>query len=442
MNALTSRSRVGLDGWIDLHPLRVLGLILLLALILNAAKLWIIPPTLDTGDAQQWWDLALDVSHGLGYVRCFPSYFPFCGPANQVTAAREPAPVLLIAMVASLTRQSIYAVGLAQLVINLLILLGIFCLTRELADARVALLAAFLWVFYVPAIEAVAEIGGDLLATLGVTWGLYFFMRGRRTKHARDWLAAGVCVGFGALSRSAVLIVAPALMLGWVLRQHPTSHPIQSQIARLRAPVLFAIAVGITLLPWGARDYAVFGRPVIGTTLVGYNLFRYNYSLPTENYLHYVGPSEAKLAIQALLARRTDLRGTENEAQMDAVYRDEAVRIIAANPLRYTLLSGYRFLMLWFDWKVDEAYGLVTNATDYFVMAEQLLLLVMVVVGLRKWQSTWPLLVSIVTLVLCYMMVVGRLRYALPVMPLTVSLGALGVAQVGQGLRLTLNDKP
>jgi hypothetical protein len=350
--------------------------------------------------------------------------------------------VLLIAMVASLTHQSVYAVVLAQLAINLLILLGIFCLAREWADARVALLAALLWAFYMPAIEAVAEIGGDLLGTLGVTWGLYFFMRGRRTEHARDWLAAGVCVGFGALSRSAVLIVAPALMLGWILQQHPILHPMRSQIARLRNPVLFAIAIGITLLPWEARNYAAFGRPVVGTTLVGYNLFRHNYMLPTENYLRFVGPSEAKLAIQALLARRTDLQGTENEVQMNAVYQDEAVRIIAANPLHYALLSGYRFLMLWFDWQVDEAYGLVANATDYFIMAEQLLLLVMVAVGLRKWQSTWPLLVSIVALVLSYMMVAGRLRYALPVMPLTVSLGALGVAQVGQGLRPTLYDKP
>jgi len=127
---------------------------------------------------------------------------------------------------------------------------------------------------------------------------------------------------------------------------------------------------------------------------------------------------------------------------MNAVYQDEAVRIIAANPLHYALLSGYRFLMLWFDWNVDEAYGLGTNATDYFIMAEQLLLLAMVGVGLRKWQSTWPLLVSIAALVLSHMMVIGRLRYALPVMPLTVSLGALGVAQVGQGLRLIFYDKP
>jgi len=75
------------------------------------------------------------------------------------------------------------------------------------------------------------------------------------------------------------------------------------------------VAIGITLLPWEARNYAAFGRPVVGTTLVGYNLFRHNYMLPTEDYLRFVGPSEAKLAIKALLARRTDLQGTDNEAQ-------------------------------------------------------------------------------------------------------------------------------
>jgi len=91
-----------------------------------------------------------------------------------------------------------------------------------------------------PAIEAVAEMGGDLLATLGVTWGLYFFVRGRRSEQARDWLAAGVCLGLGALSRSAVLIMAPALIVGWILWQYRILRPMRSQITRFRAPVLFA----------------------------------------------------------------------------------------------------------------------------------------------------------------------------------------------------------
>jgi hypothetical protein len=387
-------------------------------------------------NAQEWWEPALNVSHGLGYIGCIPDYFPFCGPANQMTAAREPAPVLLIAMVASLTHESAYAVVIIQLVINLMILLGIFCLMRELADTRVALLAALIWAFYLEAIRAVPEIGGDLLATLGVTWGFFFFVRGRRTEYARDWLAAGVCIGFGALSRSAVLIIASALMLGLILWQHPILHPMRLRVAKLRAPVLFTIAVGITLSLWVARNYTVFGRPVIGTTLVDYNLYRHNYMLPTKDYLRFVGPSEAKLAIQALLARRTDLQGTENEVQMDAVYRDEAMRIIAANPLKYALLSGYRFLMLWFDWGVNEVYAGKNTAVAYIVMAQQLFLMVMAVVGLRgKWHSTWPLLVSIVAFTIGHMVLMGRVRLILPVMPLTVSLAALGVAQVGQRLR-------
>jgi len=434
--AVTLRVLAGLDARIDLHPLQVLGLILLLALILNVAALWIYPPSLDLGDAQQWWEIALNVSHGQGYVGCISGYFPLCGPANHVTAAREPAPVLLFALVASLTHQSVLAASLAQLVINLAILLGVFCLMREIADTRVALLAALMWAFCLVAIEAVVEIGGDLLATLGATWGLFFFVRGRRTDQARDWLASGVCIGLGVLSRSAVLLIAAALVLGWILWQHPPLHPMRSLVARLRAPVLFVIAVGLTLLPWEARNYAAFGRPVLVTTLTGYNLFRYNYILPTDNYLRFVGPSEAGIAIKALVARRTDLRGTENEAQMDAIFRDEAVRIIAANWLHYAVLSAYRFFMLWFDWKVAVSYGLATNARNYLVMAQQFLLLIVAGVGLRgKWRSTWPLLVSIIALTLGHMAVVGKVRYVLPVMPLIVSLGALGIPQVGQILR-------
>jgi hypothetical protein len=437
LKTVTSRVLVDLSGWIDLHPLRTLGLILLLALSFNAARLWTWPPTLQTGDAAQWWEIASHVGQGLGFVGCdtLKSYFPFCGPANQVTAAREPAPVLLIALVAGLTHQSTNAVGIVQLVLNLMILLGVFCLTRDLADTRVALVAALILAFYLPAIQIVPEIGGDLLGTLGVTWGLFFFVRGRRTESARDWLAAGACIGLGVLSRSAISIIAASLALGLIVWPRSALHPGRFRADRLRAPVLFVATVGVILLPWLVRNYKVFGRPVVGSTLVGYNLFRHNYMLPTEHYLHFVGPDEGGLAIQALLARRTDLRGTENEAQMGAVYQDEAVRIIAANPLRYALLSGYRFVVLWFDWGVNAAYGQDVAAFDYIEMAQQLLLLIAGVVGLRnKWRFAWPLLVSIIAFTLGHMALMGRLREIIPVMPLTVSLAALGVAQVGQRL--------
>ncbi len=427
--------------WTDLHPLRALALILILAATLNAAKLQINPPNLDMGDAAQWWQLALSVAHGDGYVMCYPTYFPFCGPANQNTSARDPAPVLLYAWLSRLTNESLMAIGVVQLTFNLVILSGIFCLTRELTTGRAALLAALLWSLYLPAIRAVPEISGDLLATMCVTWGVFFFVRARRTLKMRHWLAAGVCVALGALSRSALLIVAPVLVADLIFWPPQSAREERRlTIRNLRAPGLFTLVVCLVLLPWLARNYVVFGRLVLTSTLADYDLYRQNFMLSTDDYFHFASAAEAEQAIHVLILSRPDLHGTENEAQMDDLYRYEALRIILANPLRYALLSGARFFMLWFDWTVNAAYGLRETGSDYVMIVQQALLLVAAAFGLRgRWPRARPLAMIVVAITLIHMAVISRMRYIIPVMPFTVTLGAIGCERVWLNLRMIFN---
>jgi hypothetical protein len=194
---------------------------------------------------------------------------------------------------------------------------------------------------------------------------------------------------------------------------------------------LVAALIASILTPWLIRTDLTFGRPLIGSSLVGYNIYRHNYALGTNDYLHNVGNDEGWAAIQALIARRTDLRGNENEAQMDVVYRQEGLKIIAANPVHYVLLSGYRFFMLWFDWRVSEAFGYQMGFTEYAMMAAQAILILLALVGLRKnLRLTWPLWASLIMVTLAYMAVDSRMLYTGPVMPLAMSLSALGAIRL------------
>lgn len=104
-----TRSAAWLGRCVDMHPLYALSLILLLASILGAFRLWRGLPTAGGGRENLWWQVALSVARGHGYMGCGVAYFPFCGPSNQVTAAREPVPVLLFASVAVLTHESLFA---------------------------------------------------------------------------------------------------------------------------------------------------------------------------------------------------------------------------------------------------------------------------------------------------------------------------------------------
>ncbi len=420
--------------WVDTCPLRILAFILVVAFFLAAPHFWVSPISLHAGETGNWWPIIDNVEDGRGYRGCFTSYFPFCGPANDVTAAREPAPVLLFAGVARLTRDSFRAAALIQILLNLAVTVGVFFLARELAKStRVALLAALLWALYLPPNRTeIAQVTGNLLATACVTGGVFLFLRARRTGRAHDWLIAGTCLGIGALSRSALSVIPLVLALGSLVAILRTAHISAAERLRsLGVVALFVLAFGIVLCPWLVRNYVAFGRLVLGSTLTGYDLYRENSLLPTENYLHFVAGSGADAAVASLLARHTDLTGLETEAQMDTVYRDEALRIIETYPLRYMMLSLARLPMLWFDWTVPEAYGYPRYLSDYVLWCQQVLLLLTAVVGIGslRWRA-WSLAISVVAVTLLYMAVIGRLYLLIPVMPLVVTLGAIGCAHL------------
>jgi hypothetical protein len=391
------------------------------------------------GETDKWWSIALSLAHGHGYSYCDQVYFPFCGPSNQVSASREPAPVLLFAALAAVTHDSLSAAISLELLINLAIVPAIFLLTRQVADVRSALIAALLWALYLaPAKFFLPDATGDLLATLSVAWAMFFFVRAQHRGRAWDWITAGACLGVGALSRSAVSVLAPTLMVGllfWPLGPSAT-RPLRR---RLRPVAFFGLAFALTLAPWLARNYAVFGHPVLGTTLAEYNLYRENFPLRTDDYLRFVSGDEGEAAVMKLLEHRTDLCGCENEAEMAAVYREEALRIIAEHPLRYLKLSAYRFVMLWFNWGVNAAYGNPDGWSDYALMFQHGFFLTTAVLGFaRVWPRGWPLALSVIAMSLAYMAVIGRIRLIVPVMPLTIALSAIACAKLAQSIERRL----
>ena len=428
-------------SFVDAYPLLVLGLIIVLAviisLVLNRNSL---PPAQDAGENDTWWAIALNLVHGEGYSLCIERYFPFCGPSNKATATREPLPVLLFAGLAWLAAESLWGAVSAEFIIYLSILVVTFLLTREWASPRAGLLAAFLWGLYIPAHQLITQVSGDLLAALLVSMGSLYSMRAGVSRHARDWLVAGTCLGLAVVTRSGTLVVAAVMIAGALLeswRRRLAFRELVTPVVILSSLVILFIA------PWLIRNHLVLGRPVLGSSLIGYNLYRHNYMIDTESYFRHVGGKEGLAATQVLISRRTDLTGAENEAQMDLIYREEAVELIQAHPLRYVLLSAYRFLPLWFNWGYPEAYGNEPSRTDYAIMMFQAILLILAPLSLyRMLWRTWTLWGSILAVSLIYMAVDARLLYLIPVMPLVVSLSAGGAMRLlGKVIPQSFDDK-
>jgi hypothetical protein len=407
----------------------VLGLIMILALAVSFARNRNdLPPVPDAGENDTWWAIALNLAQGDGYSLCLERYFPFCGSSNQATATREPLPVLLCAGLALLSGGSLWVAVLVEFVIYLSILIITYLLTLAWSNPRAALLGAFLWSLYLPAQHLISQVSGDLLATLLVSMGILYVMRARKSWHPRDWWVAGICLGMAAITRSGMLVVAAVIIGGLVVEAGWNRLSLQKIV---RPAVMVSSLLILFMAPWLLRNQLVLGRPVFGSSLIGYNLYRHNYMIDTNDYFRHVGGQEGLAATETLISRRTDLLGVENEAQMDLVYREEAMKLIRAHPLRYILLSGYRFLPLWFNWGFPEAYGRQPSRTDYAIMIWQGILLILAIFGLyRTISRTWPLWGTILAVSLIYMAVDARLLYLIPVMPLVISLSASGAMQM------------
>jgi 4-amino-4-deoxy-L-arabinose transferase-like glycosyltransferase len=409
---------------IDRYPFRAVGAFVVLGILLSVVVIATHPPSVTSGETDSWWQISLNLIHGHGYSLCLARYFPFCGPSNQVTATREPVPVLLFAAAAWLGQDSLLVAEIIEAIIYLAIIVTVYFLTREWADTRSAVIASFLWTIYLPALELIPQVSGDLFAALCITLGILFTLRARKTAKTRDWLIAGICLGLAVMSRSATLVMASIVIVGQTVESWHRRLGLREII---RPAILIFGLVILMMAPWLIRNRLSLGSPILGSSLTGYNLYRHNYMLGSFHYLHYVGPAEGLRAIKDLTSRHPGLRGDENEAEMDLVYRSEALRIIQTHLAPYVWLSAYRFFPLWFDWKIAEAYGRSTNRYGSLIITLQALLLALALLGSHKnVGQTWPLWGSIFGISLAYMAVDARLLYVMPVMPLVISLSGLG----------------
>ncbi len=421
--------------WLDRSPTLAIVLLVLMLVALDGYHLWHSRDVAATFRGMSW-DIAESLWKGDGYSFIAPSYFPFSGPTNKVSAAREPVPVLLFAALGTLTGGSHIALGVFHIGVSVLVMLGTFVLARELAGSLVALLSALLWAVYLPAMREVPGKEVDLIAAVFMVWGLVFFVRALRRGDARCWISSGLSLGLAALSRSALAAVILALA-GFLSFFPPFSHGRKTGWLRVRPIVLFVVAAALVQLPWMVRNFSVFGRPVIGTTLFGYNFYRQNHLLEEHKYIPFVAGPGTERALWQVISSRPDLKGTENEAEFDLVLREESLRIIRAHPAEYVLLSGYRFLPLWFNWGVPQAYGMSPNITDYFMMIQQgVVLLLALVVGWRALRDeAWPLLVSVGAFTLIHMAVAARMLYTIDVVPILLPLASFGVVNAGTRYR-------
>jgi 4-amino-4-deoxy-L-arabinose transferase-like glycosyltransferase len=404
--------------------LLVISVLSFFVILLYVIVITIHPLDLTAGSKDVTWiSIIRSVENGKDFRACDESYFPNCAITNQISAMREPLPILVYAVLSKLTGDSFYTLQFVQLMFSLLTLWGIFLLGNELGNRLLGLAAALIWTFYLPVVRVEIHVNGDLLAGACITFGLLLFLRCSKYGQFSDWMGLGLMFGLAALSRSASLIITLCLLGGCGLLWLAKSKLV---LVRFKDLVAAVLVLCFTVSPWVIRNMIVFGEPIIGTTLVGYNLFRHNAIVVGEVFPHYVGPEEAVRELGFLIERHPELNTPINEAQVDRIYRREAIKMILAYPEEYIELVLYRFVPLWFNIGVLEQYGKGMTFLDYLVVVQQAVILMAFLFSLLKggWRPRYIAL-SLGLFIFSHMLVAGQLRYLVPIMPAVISISTM-----------------
>jgi 4-amino-4-deoxy-L-arabinose transferase-like glycosyltransferase len=411
--------------WLENNARSVLALALTLALALGVWRINAHPTTLTVGQTDNFWTIANHVLDGDGYTLCYPLYFPFCPDgAHTPTAMREPVPVLLFAASAAVSGRSLVFTLHVQLLLFLGTVLLVQHFTRRFLTTGAAGIAAVAWAAYLPASGLLDQLSADITGTFFLLLSTCTLLKALEERTPRWWLLSGLSLGIAALSRSALLLMA----LPWCYAAFQASGGFRRWRAASVPPVILVAGMLAVMSPWAVRNQVVFGKAWLGTSMNGYNIWRMNSQVATDEPLHYVDSFEADTMSRVLLARRTDLTGNENEAAMDRVYTHEAMAAIKSNPVKYLRLCGYHALLLFTNMDVKQSYGVALTMGDRAAFVQQMFYLALGFLGmwsLRARGRVWILAIAVQ--VLGYSAMVAQMRYLIPVMPFFLVFGASAI---------------
>jgi 4-amino-4-deoxy-L-arabinose transferase-like glycosyltransferase len=164
---------------------------------------------------------------------------------------------------------------------------------------------------------------------------------------SRQWLLLGLALAIAVLLRQLVLLVIPFLLLWlwWVVRPRP---------ATLLLPLL---VVFLAVLPWTIRNYLAFDQFVLLNTNAGYAFFWGNHPIYGNRFVPILTPEMGSYT--SLIPR--ELRHL-NEAALDQALLRIALAEIAADPVRYVLLSLSRIPHYFVFWP-SPASGMISNVS-------------------------------------------------------------------------------
>ncbi len=330
--------------------------------------------------------------------------------ANTPTAHREPGfPFLIAAVYALCGGRQPWALLALNVLMSLLTGVLAMRVARRLFDEKAALGVLWTWMLYPQAVYYCGYFFRETFTTLLITALVYSSMFWYERQGRRTALLGGGMAAAAGLTNSGLL--PAAVFSGLALTKRRT------QLALYLLPIV----LGVTA--WTARNYALTGKVVLGTTHGGEELYQ----------ALVVPPEDLGTERQTLIHNADPTYQQYSnvpEAERNAGLTKAGLRWIEAHPGLYAerALAGLvKFWRLWpYQRRYDHAYWKLVLASVLFDgWLVPLGLFGLFVLERRTWPKVpaAPLCVAATTLL--YGLVHAVIRYRLPLMP-TVAVFAFG----------------
>lgn len=353
------------------------------------------------------------------------------GQEVEAPFARGPVYPLFLVTIYRLAGHDHTAVRLVQAVISFLAVWLIYALGRAVFNAKVGLLASFLAAGYPPFVSYPGWLLTETLSTCLLLAFVYVLIRAWQQPRMLLWAAAGLLGGVMALHRSELLLVVAcsAVAVGvW-----------RAGVGRVGTLVL---AAALVILPWAVRNALLVGA---FTTA----------SAPGSGHVLWI--STVEIQGPEWDPRAPYMRDYEvlvaglSPIEADRRLRQDAVRRILADPLRYLRLCAKRIPAFWVGGHsntfahLEDGLGSYLARREYGKAAVKLTMLAgnlgLIMLGFWGLYLAWALgtvdprpvvltAIPVIVKALTHVLLFAALRYQVPIMSFLIVFAAFAIWHV------------
>ena len=276
-------------------------------------------------------------------------------------------------------------------------------------DAMTALVTAFAMAVY-PYFIFYAVVG--LTETLFVTLLLAAYVC-----WYRGWFtAAAICSVLSILTRPTFDLLAPVLVIYFSLLIHRLTYT-----ATAKRVAGYAVIYVLLMAPWWVHNYHAYGTFV--RLHLGANLTLYGSN----------NPNNQSGGVSDVNQDFSQFEKIPDLVERDRAYRDAAIKYIAEDPVRFIKLAGLKFTRFWRPWPYAEDYRTplyVVGSIVSFVPVLILAIIYLLFFASGHFVRIFPLLLFIGYLTAIHMIMVGSIRYRLPLEPFLIVFAAAALVQL------------